>query len=256
MNYTLITGASSGIGKSLAYKFASKGHNLIIVARRHDILLDMKKEIEEKHSNKVETIECDLSKDENAHALYDQVKDFEITTWINNAGFGNFNTTWDVDTDHMDNMIGLNIQSLWTLSTLYTKDYQDKEAQLINVSSIGGYNTFPMAATYIATKFFVSAFTESLASELKMFQKPLQAKVLAPGPVTTEFNDVSNVTAKNALDVESLGIPFMTADKMADCAYELYESDDVVGIVNPEDLSFKTCGPIFPQANLPLDALQ
>lgn len=251
MNYTLITGASSGIGKSLAYKFASQGHNLILVARRINILLEMKKEIEEKYGNKVEAIECDLSQGENAHALYQQVSDFEINTWINNAGFGNLNNLWDIDTAHMNSMIGLNIESLWILSTLYTKDYQDKDAQLINVSSVAGYETMPTAATYVGTKFFVSGFTESLASELKLSGKKMKAKILAPGPVATEFINVANVTAKNKFnDSDYDGFKFMTSEQMAEHAFQLYESDEMVGIVDAKDLSFKTSGPIFPMFNL------
>ncbi len=249
MSYTLITGASSGIGKAMAYKFAAEEHNLIITARRLEALKEIKKDIEAKDEVKVEVIDCDLSVEENAYKLYEKVKGFELNALINNAGYGNFNFLWDVDLPHMTKMIDLNVKSLSILSTLFTKDYKDKEAQLINVSSIGGYYSMATAATYVATKFYVAAYTESLAQELKANNLPMKAKVLAPGPVETEFVDVANQTAANKIDPSTFGT-FHTAEQMADFTYQLYKSDDVVGIVNFADMTFTTRGAIHPAFNL------
>lgn len=245
MKYTLITGASSGIGKAMAYKFASEGHNLVIVARRLEVLNELKKDIEAKHKVKVEVIDCDLSVEENAYKLYNQIKDLELNVMVNNAGYGNFNFVWDIDLPHMTKMMDLNVKSLSILSSLFTKDYKDKDAQLINVSSIGGYYTMATAATYVATKFYVSAFTEALAAELKMNNLPMKAKVLAPGPVETEFIDVANKTAANEIDPSMFGT-FHTAEQMADFTYQLYKSDDVVGIVNYPEMTFTTQNAIHP----------
>ncbi|WP_430817254.1 SDR family NAD(P)-dependent oxidoreductase [Carboxylicivirga sp. RSCT41] len=249
MNYTLITGASSGIGKAMAYKFAEEGHNLIVVARRLDALNELKNDIEAKHQVKVEVIDSDLSIEENAYKLYENVKGFELTAMINNAGYGNFNFLWDVDLPHMTKMIDLNVKSLSILSTLFTKDYKNKEAQLINVASVGGYYTMATAATYVATKFYVASYTESLAQELKANNLPMKAKVLAPGPVETEFVDVANQTAANKIDPSVFGT-FHSAEQMADFTYQLYKSDDVVGIVNYPEMTFSTRGAIHPAFGL------
>lgn len=245
MKYTLITGASSGIGKAMAYKFASVGHNLVIVARRLNALNDLKEDIEAKHKVKVEVIDCDLSVEKNVYKLYEQLKRFELNVMINNAGYGNFNFVWDVDLPHMTKMMDLNVKTLSILSSLFVKDYKNRDAQLINVSSIGGYYTLATAAIYVATKFYVSAFTESLAQELKMNNLPMKAKVLAPGPVETEFVDVANKTAVNEIDPSMFGT-FHTAEQMADFTYQLYKSDDVVGIVNYPDMTFTTQNAIHP----------
>lgn len=217
MRYVLVTGASSGIGKSIASTFAAKGHNLILVARREQVLQDLKQELEAEHSVQVEVIASDLSVEANAIKLYEDLSGYELEAMINNAGFGNFNMLWEVDVERMSNMIDLNVKSLSVLSMLFAKDYKDKEAQLINVSSVGGYMTMPGAATYVATKFFVSAFTESLAQELKVIGAPMKAKVLAPGPVETEFIDQANKTAKNEMDGSAF--TFHTADQMAGFTY-------------------------------------
>jgi len=244
MEYTVITGASSGIGKAMAYQFAKEHHNLVVVARRSSELEKMKLDIEANHGVKVEVITCDLSIEANAYDLYEKLKAFEIGTLINNAGYGNFNNVWEVDIPHMTRMIDLNVKSLSILSMLFTRDYKDKEAQLINVASVGGYLTMATAATYVATKFYVSAFTESLANELKAAGAPMKAKILAPGPVETEFIDVANQTAKNEIDGSIF--TFHTADEMAAFTYQLWKSNDVVGIVNMQDMSFTTRGPIHP----------
>lgn len=245
MSYVLITGASSGIGKALANKFASEGHDIIITARRINVLEAMKTDIEAEHNVDVVTIESDLSVEENAYKLYEQIKAYDVLTMINNAGFGNMNNVADVDISRMVGMINLNVTVLTILSTLFTKDNQDKEAQLINVASVGGYMTMAGGATYVATKFFVSAFTESLALELRLAGSPMQAKVLAPGPVSTEFLEVANTDAKNALDESAFG-KLHTPKEMADFTYQLYQSTDVVGIVDMATMTFTTKGAIHP----------
>src|SRR5690348_13852183 len=89
--YTVITGASSGIGYESALAFAARGKNLIIVARRTEELEKLKSEIGKLNSNLDVIIKtADLSVVKNAYNLYEGLKEYEIETWINNAGFGNF----------------------------------------------------------------------------------------------------------------------------------------------------------------------
>jgi short-subunit dehydrogenase len=91
MKYTVITGASSGIGKAIATYFASKGHNIIIVARRKELLDNLKKELEELYKIKVLVYIYDLSITENVYKFYDKIKNYELEVLINNAGFGDIN---------------------------------------------------------------------------------------------------------------------------------------------------------------------
>ena len=164
--YIVITGASSGIGAAVAKAFARRGENLILVARRRELLEELKSEIAKFADVEVVIEICDLSKQENVLALWRNLEKFELKALINNAGFGDYNKVGEQNLDKITQMINLNIISLVTLSTLFTKKYKDKDTQLINISSIGGYKIVPNAVTYCASKFFVSAFSEGLCHEL------------------------------------------------------------------------------------------
>ena len=144
-------------------------------------------------------------------------------------------------------MIHLNIEALTLLSTLFVHDYKDIEGtQLINISSCGGYTIVPTAVTYCATKFYVSTFTEGLASELKSSNAKMQAKVLAPAATKTEFGKVANDVTE--YDYDKLFGTYHTSEQMADFLMQLYDSDKVVGAVNRETFEFKMFDPLFDYA--------
>ncbi|UZJ77818.1 SDR family NAD(P)-dependent oxidoreductase [Fictibacillus sp. KU28468] len=246
MKYTVITGASSGIGFETALEFAARGKNLVIAARREEKLEELKTEIAKVNSElEVVVRVTDLSVAKNAYELYDSLKDLEIETWINSAGFGNFASVGDQDLNKIGDMLHLNIEALTILSSLFVRDYANTEGtQLINISSAGGYTIVGSAVTYCATKFYVSAFTEGLAQELKANGAKIQAKVLAPAATETEF-------AQRSMDLDKFeyegAVPeYHTAKQMAGFLLDLYDSSKVVGIVNGETYEFALKDPIYP----------
>ncbi|SFC66143.1 hypothetical protein SAMN05443252_105130 [Bacillus sp. OV322] len=116
MKYIVITGASSGIGYESAKAFAARGKNLIIIARRIEKLEQLKSEIASFNPEiDVVIMTADLSVAENAHDLYKKLRRYEIETWVNNAGFGNFASIADQILDKIQTMIHLNIESLTIL---------------------------------------------------------------------------------------------------------------------------------------------
>ena len=91
--YTVITGASSGIGRETAKTFANRGKNLIVAARRTENLEALKREIAEQHPSLDVVIRTvDLSVLENVYQFYSSLKNFRLETWVNNAGFGNYDS--------------------------------------------------------------------------------------------------------------------------------------------------------------------
>ncbi|EIT84855.1 oxidoreductase, short-chain dehydrogenase/reductase [Fictibacillus macauensis ZFHKF-1] len=247
MNYVVITGASSGIGYEAALQFAKRGKHVVIVARREEQLKQLQTEIQTKYpAVDVQIRVADLSDQEQVYALYESVRDLHVETWVNNAGFGDRSTVREQRLTKVSSMLALNIEALTILSTLYAADYGDIEgSQLINVSSGGGYVIVGGAVTYCATKFYVSAFTEGLAQELREQGAKLQAKVLAPAATETEF-------AKRALELDEFQYEqgfakYHTAKEMAIFLMELYDhTDAVVGLVDGETYEFHLQSPRYP----------
>lgn len=248
MGYTVITGASSGIGYEAALAFAARGKNLILAARRLDKLQELKKKIHDQYPNiKVVIQSVDLTNIEQVYSFYESLSDYELDTFINNAGFGHFGSIGEQDLSKIGDMLHLNIEALTILSTLFVRDYEQVEgAQLINISSRAGYTVVGNAVIYSATKFYVSAFTEGLALELKEKGAKLQAKILAPSATESEF-------AKRSLDVDEFEYEgnfkkYHTSKEMAACLLELYDSEKTVGIVDGKTFEFELKDPIFSHA--------
>ena len=187
----LITGASSGIGRSLAIEYATLGYDLILVARSKDKLIELKKEIGVKVE--VELCSMDLSKIDNCIKLHEQFSDIDIL--VNNAGFGLFGEFEDLDLDKELEMIDLNIKALHVLMKLYLVDMIDKDrGQILNVASIAGFMSGPLMATYYASKNYVVSISEAVREELRKRKSKVSISVLCPGPVKTNFDKVANVS--------------------------------------------------------------
>ncbi|MGI6005628.1 MAG: SDR family NAD(P)-dependent oxidoreductase [Christensenellales bacterium] len=248
IRYTAITGASSGIGRRAALEFAKRGKSLILIARREDRLLEVKAEATHiDPSVDVVIRPADLSVAAGCHSLYESLKDYEIETWINNAGFGYYGAVAGQPLDKIETMLRVNIEALTILSTLYARDYSFTEgAQLINVSSAGGYTIVPPAVTYCAAKFYVSAFTEGLSHELKAQGAALSAKVLAPAATRTEFGQVANDVAD--YDYDKNFSCYHTVEQAVDFLMRLYDGDKTVGVVSRETFEFTLRDAIFPYA--------
>lgn len=246
--YTVITGASSGIGRETAKAFAERGKNLIVAARRTENLEFLKCEILKRHSTlDVVTRTVDLSVLESVYRFYAGLKDFQLETWVNNAGFGNYDSVAQQDLRKINTMLRLNVEALTILSSLFVRDYKDVPGtQLINLSSCGGYVIVPTAVTYCATKFYVSTFTEGLAWELIETGAKMRAKVLAPAATQTEFGKKANNV--EVYDYNKAFGTYHTSRQMAKFLLKLYDSDSTLGIVNRETFQFELRSPLFPYA--------
>lgn len=245
MKYTLITGATSGIGKALAFRMAKEKRNLILVARNESKLKQVSVAIRDKYKIDVITLLADLCDIDQVKVSYNKTKDYEIDLWINNAGLGDYSLAWDTNSDKAIDMINVNVTALMHYSLSYVTDYQNKDAILLNVSSGGGYHVFNKAVTYCASKFFVSAFSEGIAQNLALHKKKLRVKILAPGGTNTNFVASSEAGAtykgEEIFDISS----FMEPETLADHVIELIESDKIIGMVGREN-KFILRDPIFP----------
>ena len=185
----LITGASSGIGKNIAYVLANKGIDLILVARNKDELLKIKANVKVN----VEVIELDLLKEKNVFKLYEMCKDRNIDILINNAGFGLFGLFTETDLARELEMIDLNIKAYHILTKLFLKDFVEKDnGYILNVASSAGFMAGPRLSTYYATKNYVLKLTMAINEELRQSRSNVVVSALCPGPVNTNFNKVAH----------------------------------------------------------------
>lgn len=204
----LITGASSGIGRSMAYYFAKLGYDLVLVARRKNRLEEIKNNVDVD----VKIISLDLSIKENCYKLYEKIKNEDINILVNNAGFGLFGTFDKTNLDRELEMINLNIVATHILTKLFLHDFIKKDSgYILNVCSSAGFMAGPRLNTYYATKNYSLKLSMAIYEEIKKENSNVHISALCPGPVDTEFNKVakgvfslkeadSNFIAKYAVD--------------------------------------------------------
>jgi uncharacterized protein len=203
----LITGASSGIGREMAYYLASLNYDLILVARREDRL----EEIKGKVNVNVEIIPLDLTIEKNCFKLYEMTKNKNVDFLVNNAGFGLFGNTFETDLNRELEMINLNIKAVHILTKLFLEDFYKRDmGTILNVASSAGFLAGPRLNTYYATKNYVAKFTMGIYEELKMANSNVHVSCLCPGPVRTEFNRVAggkfNIDSNQSKRVAKIGI--------------------------------------------------
>ncbi len=214
-NYTLITGASSGIGKAFAKAFAERGHNLIIIARSGDKLKAMARDYAEKYKIKVEYMIFDLSLENIAKSVYDEVNSRGLTvdTLVNNAGFATTGLlhTADYKTQHEE--ILLNVAAMTELTYLFIKGMSERgKGTIINLGSCVSFSPFPYSAVYAATKAYVLSFSESISYEYR--DKGVRVLAVCPAPTQTHFFDkCGNVTDNMRTPANVVGSAFKALKK-------------------------------------------
>jgi short-subunit dehydrogenase len=229
--YTLITGSSSGIGLEMAKLLAEKNHHLILVARSEDKLEALQKEIRNQFKVDVIYMQYDLSEPNSAQDLYNEVKErnYLVTGLINNAGFGDYGNFIEMPLKKDEAMIAVNITALVGLTKLFGADMvKAGKGKIMNVASLLSFLPFPYYSMYSATKCFVLAFTETIASELEGTGVTITA--LCPGTVETPFH-TDNMRKTNAMNASKP----MPADLVAKAGIELFlngKGKKIVGFLN------------------------
>lgn len=217
MAYTLITGASGGIGKELAKEFAKHGHDLVLVARSGDKLAALKQELENAYRIKAEVFVADLSDEEERNKLYSytQSHDLEVDILVNNAGFGDSNAYLDVPWERQKNMVELNVLALMHLSHLYGNDMKKRgNGKILNLSSAAGLSAGPYMPIYYASKAFVLSLSQAMYEELS--GSGVTVTALCPGPTATGFEKSAGM--ENAKMFHTIGTE--TAESVAKCGYK------------------------------------
>ena len=194
MNYTLITGATSGIGLALARVFAKHKSNLVLVARHEDKLKEVASSLEREFGVSVHTFPQDLSVPGAASQLYKHIEEQGLTidVLVNNAGFAVHGEFALVSLhDHLQT-VELNITALTELTYLVLPGMIELgEGKILNISSTAAFQPGPLMSVYYASKAYVLWFSEALHNELK--SKGISVTCLCPGPTKTAFQDYSEI---------------------------------------------------------------
>lgn len=184
----LITGASSGIGKSLAHEFATNNYNLVLVAEKSEKFSHAVAELQEKYKTEVKKIEKDLTMESAPSEIYKQLQEenIQIDVLVNNAGVGQKEIFHETSIEKDIYIIKLNIEALVRFTKLFLKDMvARKNGKILNLGSVAGFQPGPMLAVYHASKAFVVSFSEAISKELE--DTGVSVTVLCPGPTDTNF---------------------------------------------------------------------
>ncbi len=225
MATTLITGASSGIGKELAIQFAAGGDDVVLVARSEDKLNELADKIREDHGVKATVICGDLATTDGVDRISEQLHErrIDVDTLVNNAGIGALGKFAELSIDRQTDMLMLNVVALTRLTrALLLSMIKRGHGGVLNVGSIAAYQAGPNMSVYYASKAYVLSFTEGLREELA--GTGLHVTCLEPGPTESDFGDDSGM---GKLDMFSSST--MSAAAVAKAGYQGYrDNDDVV----------------------------
>ena len=192
---TLITGASAGIGAALAHEFAAHDHELVLVARREQVLGVLADAIAAKRAPRPTVLGADLARLDAAQTIAAALDErgLEPDVVVNNAGFGLVGAAEALDRAEQVAMVDLNVRALTDLSLAFLDSLKRRRGGLLNVASIAAFMPGPGMAVYYASKAYVLSFSEALHRELK--PEGVRVTVLCPGPVPTEFHARAGMSA-------------------------------------------------------------
>jgi hypothetical protein len=189
--FTVITGASAGLGEGFARALAARGQDLLLVARREQRLTALAGEL---GGVRVETLALDLAQPEAGERLmaFAAERGIVIDRLINNAGFGARGAFVDIDLAEQRRMVALNCTSLMELChRVLPGMVERRRGGILNVASTASFQPGPWMAVYYATKAFVLSFSEGLREEVRA--RGVHVAALCPGPTRTEFADVAGM---------------------------------------------------------------
>ncbi len=228
----LVTGASSGIGRSCARRFAADGAHLVLWARRKDRLDALAAELVKAHGVRVATAAVDVrdraAVERAAAALADSVPDI----LLNNAGLAaGLSKLHEGDPDDWDRMIDTNIKGLAYVSrAVIPLMIAAGRGHVVNIGSIAGHQVYPMGNLYNASKFGVKALSEGMSVDL--LGTPIRVSSVDPGHVHTEFASVRYHGDESRVDGLYKGFRPLSPDDVAEVVSYVVNAPEHVTIAD------------------------
>jgi short-subunit dehydrogenase len=188
----LITGASGGIGADLARVLAERKHDLVLVARSHDKLEALARELASAHGVTAIVMPADLTDPAAPDALAKELaaRGVHVDVLVNNAGSGSYGAFAEIPAKQDLGMLALNVTSLTHLAKLFLPPMIEKKAgRIMNVASTAAFVPGPFMAVYYASKAYVLSLSYALANELD--GSGVTVTCLCPGPTKTGFDSAA-----------------------------------------------------------------
>lgn len=197
MQYALITGASKGIGKAIAFELAKHNYDLLLTARSGELLGQAAEEIKKLYPVTIHFFPLDLSEINASQKLFDWCTEnnFPVSVLVNNAGFGLSGYFENFSLKEINDLLQLNIVVPTQLCNLFIPLLkQQKQSYILNTCSSSAYQAVPMLAVYAAAKTYILRFTRALQNELSSTN--ISVTCLSPGPTDTDWAKNANVSDK------------------------------------------------------------
>jgi uncharacterized protein len=229
--YTLITGASAGLGKEIAIEYARRHKNLILVALPGRNLQQLCDELTYLYGISAFSYECDLTNESALEELAGYVKgNFSVDYLVNNAGIGGTMRFADSSCEYLDKIIHLNIRATTMLTHLMLPELLlHKKALIVNIASMAAFVPIPYKTIYPASKAFIYSFSRSLSKELR--GTGVKVVVVNPGQIVTNPDVTLRIMRQGILGKFGL----LTAGKIARIAISSAERGNEVivpGLIN------------------------
>ena len=214
----LITGASSGVGLSIANQCAERGANLVLLARRVDLLEKIQKQLQKKYAVSVQVYKLDVSDTDEIKRVFSQIitELGKIDVLVNNAGYGVFRAAHEAEISQVKGMFDVNVIGLIACTSMVLPTMmQQKNGHIINIASQAGKIATPKSSVYSATKHAVLGYTNSLRMELSDFQ--IKVTAVNPGPIGTNFFTIADESGAYEKSVQRYMLkPEYVAKKVVD----------------------------------------
>ena len=213
----IITGASQGIGKAIAEKYATEGYNLLLCSKNEKRLLQAADDIGKKNKEiNILTYSADLS-DKNqvkefAHWILK--KNISIDILVNNAGNFLPGSIYDEEDGVLEKMIAVNLYSAYYLTrTLLPEMMMKKNGHIFNISSIAALGAYPNGGSYSISKYALMGFSKNLREEMKPYG--IKVTTVYPGAVYTSSWEASGVDAKRIMETKDIADSIYSISKLS-----------------------------------------
>lgn len=210
-DWSLVTGASSGIGRELAALFAADGFNLALVARNEVRLSQLAVDLRDRYRIEAKVLAVDLAAPAAPGEVFEALRGIPVSILANNAGAGLYGAFAETDLRAQIELMQVNMTALIGLTHLFLQPMRSRNrGRILNVASLAAFQPGPMMNVYYASKAFVYSFSCALAAELSDSRVTVTA--LCPGTTRTEFFERAHMRIQRRW-------PMMDARSVAEIGY-------------------------------------